>query len=847
MARTATDPYAEDAGGGRDDVGDASMVDEGGAADTVGATQVAAAGMSPEGAQTPGRRRRRSSPGRHGTPGSEGPSQEATRSAATRPAPTVPVVLRRCTFSYAANNPSEDRHAFLLVEGVLAPGTESGGDLGGGGGGAGASLNAELFLVADGHGGGLASQFAAENMLLFAKANLLALAERRRRRPRPRPLADASGGRDEAVPLHRTLAAAGDDGEEGAGAGTGAGAELAGAGCAMALDEKPPGNAPAAGGYEESPSGGGAESDAGLHEAVQACLREAFVATEAALLTRLDSTWDAAGWDASDRFARGGAGLAAAAHAAAVTTTAAAAADVGVKAAGEGGAAVAAGAPMVDSTDDDASSDDDAAAVAAAATIGYAKPDSKSSSSSSSSSSQPPLQLSAAAASAASASLGLTPPCQPGVCNAGTCAVLVCVLGGWLYTAHVGDCRAVLVSLKETAQPPAPPATRSPEVADGAGGGLVGPAAPAVGAPVCAVAGTAGRGRESPCLKRARRVPEGRRSSEAAGAPTQCGRGAQSALAARFSVRALTEDQTCYAEDECAAVRARAATDPEPIRPSRTDRRVMAQRARAAANRLSRTPSLLQGAGAAVAVAGAAAPGVAPVPSASSSSSSVPAPLAAVGGRKKAPKPPLLRVAGTLAVTRALGDMYLKHRRYSPDDFRPHVPYITAEPATSATELDPRKDLLVVLASDGLWEVAGAAGAAEWATAFLARHGAAQAPCSGAGPSGKEGSAAAAASLRATGPGAVAGSAVAGSAVAGSAAAAAAAPDGTAVVGRPTRGARVTLSQELTVQALAAVASAAQMSAAALGRLAPGPERRRFHDDITVTVLVFPAATEVFP
>jgi serine/threonine protein phosphatase PrpC len=34
-----------------------------------------------------------------------------------------------------------------------------------------------------------------------------------------------------------------------------------------------------------------------------------------------------------------------------------------------------------------------------------------------------------------------------GLCNAGSCAVLVCVLGGWLYTAHVGDCRAVLASL----------------------------------------------------------------------------------------------------------------------------------------------------------------------------------------------------------------------------------------------------------------------------------------------------------------------------------------------------------------------------------------------------------------
>ena len=68
----------------------------------------------------------------------------------------------------------------------------------------------------------------------------------------------------------------------------------------------------------------------------------------------------------------------------------------------------------------------------------------------------------------------------------------------------------------------------------------------------------------------------------------------------------------------------------------------------------------------------------------------------ALGGR--AP----LRVAGSLAVTRALGDPYLKLRELSMPLFADHLPYITGRPTISDRALLPT-DRAIVLASDGLW------------------------------------------------------------------------------------------------------------------------------------------------
>jgi len=61
-----------------------------------------------------------------------------------------------------------------------------------------------------------------------------------------------------------------------------------------------------------------------------------------------------------------------------------------------------------------------------------------------------------------------------------------------------------------------------------------------------------------------------------------------------------------------------------------------------------------------------------------------------------------LRVAGSLAVTRALGDGYLKLKELSIEPYIPHLPYITCQPTISWRTISPL-DRSLVLASDGLW------------------------------------------------------------------------------------------------------------------------------------------------
>jgi hypothetical protein len=61
------------------------------------------------------------------------------------------------------------------------------------------------------------------------------------------------------------------------------------------------------------------------------------------------------------------------------------------------------------------------------------------------------------------------------------------------------------------------------------------------------------------------------------------------------------------------------------------------------------------------------------------------------------------RVGGSLSVTRALGDAYLKTPTLSFEPYRDHAPYITALPEVSSRVID-KKDRILVLASDGVWE-----------------------------------------------------------------------------------------------------------------------------------------------
>ena len=64
--------------------------------------------------------------------------------------------------------------------------------------------------------------------------------------------------------------------------------------------------------------------------------------------------------------------------------------------------------------------------------------------------------------------------------------------------------------------------------------------------------------------------------------------------------------------------------------------------------------------------------------------------------------PQPLRVAGSLAVTRGLGDGYLKMRSLSVRPYRDHCPYITCRPTISWREIRAT-DQAIILASDGLY------------------------------------------------------------------------------------------------------------------------------------------------
>jgi serine/threonine protein phosphatase PrpC len=62
------------------------------------------------------------------------------------------------------------------------------------------------------------------------------------------------------------------------------------------------------------------------------------------------------------------------------------------------------------------------------------------------------------------------------------------------------------------------------------------------------------------------------------------------------------------------------------------------------------------------------------------------------------------RVAGSLAMTRAFGDFYLKCPELSSAPFKSKVPYITSEPSVTTVYMDG-SEKYVILASDGLWDV----------------------------------------------------------------------------------------------------------------------------------------------
>ena len=78
------------------------------------------------------------------------------------------------------------------------------------------------------------------------------------------------------------------------------------------------------------------------------------------------------------------------------------------------------------------------------------------------------------------------------------------------------------------------------------------------------------------------------------------------------------------------------------------------------------------------------------------------------------------RVAGSLAVTRALGDAYLKTPLLSFLPYKSHAPYITARPEVNCRPVSSTTDKVLILATDGVWERASGEDALRWVRNFYA-------------------------------------------------------------------------------------------------------------------------------
>lgn len=76
------------------------------------------------------------------------------------------------------------------------------------------------------------------------------------------------------------------------------------------------------------------------------------------------------------------------------------------------------------------------------------------------------------------------------------------------------------------------------------------------------------------------------------------------------------------------------------------------------------------------------------------------------------------RVAGSLAVTRALGDAYLKTPSLSFLPYKRHAPYITARPEVNCRPLVKDGDKILILATDGVWERASGEDSLRWVRNF---------------------------------------------------------------------------------------------------------------------------------
>jgi len=401
------------------------------------------------------------------------------------------------------------------------------------------TATAHLYLVADGHGGGLAAQFVNDHLLLEAVQQLRLL-----------PAYDDSA----------TAAAA---------------AAAAAANTSSMASEHDSKSLPDATDPTEMPATeSAAEMPGRLQKAVQAALMKAFASTEAAFLASLDATWACHEWQAADdrdqeqKGMRPRSPLLPAPLPESILPGATSSSSIPKSASGVAGEAV-----VMDCSN---------SATAATAVVGNnsSVAGTTAAGSTSTSSSSSDSNSYSCSRSNTNTSHGLA----AGLCNAGSCAVLVCVLGGWLYTAHVGDCRVVLASLVPDDDTANEVGTSSPVAPTLAGGATAGTAeaappeslpvgtaeaaptadestaAPVVATNEAAIASTTSSAGATPRRQRSSSIG----SSSSAGGGSK-GRAAKrsrrsSSLSAAASlpplmVDALTSDQNCYRKDEVDRVR----------------------------------------------------------------------------------------------------------------------------------------------------------------------------------------------------------------------------------------------------------------------------------------------------
>ncbi|CAN0489886.1 unnamed protein product, partial [Ectocarpus sp. 12 AP-2014] len=276
----------------------------------------------------------------------------------------------------------------------------------------------------------------------------------------------------------------------------------------------------------------------------------------------------------------------------------------------------------------------------------------------------------------------LDPTKNRGYINAGCCVVLALLVRSQLFLAHVGDCRVVLGTTDAARFPPDLLSTAKNTPS------LSPPNSSGkgrVGAAVGKRGASGGKvGDGGPAAGRGRYSKGGVGTATATVGPRRVGSPLRAAGAADSELKAiaLSRDHNCDDADEVALVRARSGDD-NAIRASRNDEWK--------------------------------------------------------GTRA------IKRVAGSLAVTRAIGDAYLKRAVFSFSPYKEGVPYITAEPEVTVVELTS-KDRFLVLASDGVWEqvsneeavqcVSGALASASGATGRRQRSAACRTAGGGGGGSG---------------------------------------------------------------------------------------------------------------